>query len=54
MKTPTIYTIGHSTHQLDYFLELLKGFSINCLIDVRSVAASTYNPQYNKEPLSNF
>jgi uncharacterized protein (DUF488 family) len=54
MDSPIIYTVGHSTHQLDYFLELLKTYSVNCLIDVRSLAASTYNPQYNKEPLSNF
>ncbi len=54
MDKPIIYTVGHSTHQLDYFLELLKEYSVNCLVDVRSVAASTYNPQYNKEPLSNF
>jgi uncharacterized protein (DUF488 family) len=54
MDKPVIYTVGHSTHQLDYFLELLKEYSVNCLIDVRSIAASTYNPQYNKEPLSNF
>lgn len=54
MDRPVIYTVGHSTHQIDYFLELLKEYSINCLIDVRSVAASSYNPQYNKEPLSNF
>jgi len=47
-----IYTIGHSTHQLDYFLELLKEYGIDCLVDVRSVAASFRNPQYNKEPLS--
>jgi uncharacterized protein (DUF488 family) len=32
----------------------LQAHSINCLVDVRSLAASTYNPQYNKEPLSNF
>src|SRR5215213_8109475 len=51
---PVIYTIGHSTHPIDYFLELLKKYSVNCLVDVRSVAASSYNPQYNKEPLSNF
>ena len=51
---PIIYTIGHSTHQLDYFLELLKKYGVTCLIDVRSVAASSYNPQYNKEPLTNF
>jgi uncharacterized protein (DUF488 family) len=54
MDKPIIYTVGHSTHQIDYFLELLKEYSINCLIDVRSVAASSYNPQYNQEPLSNF
>ena len=51
---PIIYTVGHSTHQLDYFLELLTEYSVNCVVDVRSVAASSYNPQYNKEPLSNF
>ena len=54
MDRPVIYTVGHSTHQVDYFLELLKAYSITCLIDVRSVAASSYNPQYNEEPFSNF
>jgi uncharacterized protein (DUF488 family) len=54
MDRPVIYTVGHSTHQLDYFLELLKTYKINCLVDVRSVAASSYNPQYNKEPLPGF
>ena len=52
MDRPTIYTVGHSTHQIEVFLDLLKTHSINCLIDVRSVAASSYNPQYNKEPFS--
>jgi uncharacterized protein (DUF488 family) len=54
MENPVIYTVGHSTHTLDYFLELLQSQSVNCLVDVRSVAASAYNPQFNKEPLSNF
>jgi len=54
MDKPIIYTVGHSTHQLDFFLTLLQEYSVNCLVDVRSIAASTYNPQYNKEPLSNF
>jgi uncharacterized protein (DUF488 family) len=49
-----IYTVGHSTHQPEYFLELLHTYEVNCIIDVRSVAASAYNPQYNKEPFSNF
>lgn len=54
MEKPKIYTVGHSTHKIDYFLQLLQKYSVNCLVDVRSVAASSYNPQYNKEPLSNF
>lgn len=54
MKKPVIYTIGHSTHPQAYFLELLNEYSINCLVDVRSIAASSYNPQYNKESLSDF
>lgn len=54
MENPVIYTIGHSNHQIDFFLELLNSYSVNCIIDVRSIAASSYNPQYNKEPLSKF
>jgi uncharacterized protein (DUF488 family) len=50
----TIYTVGHSTHTIEYFLELLTTYSINCIVDVRSVAASKYNPQFNQLPLSNF
>lgn len=54
MTRPVIYTIGHSTYQLNHFLELLRRYSVNCVVDVRSIAASTYNPQYNKQPLSDF
>lgn len=54
MDKPTVYTIGHSTHQLDYFLELLKKYGVTCVVDVRSVPASAYNPQYNQEPFKNF
>ncbi|MCS7075054.1 MAG: DUF488 domain-containing protein, partial [Bacteroidia bacterium] len=48
-----IYTVGHSNHTIDYFIELIKHFGINCIVDVRSVAASTRFPQYNKEFLAN-
>jgi len=54
MNTHRLFTVGHSNHPPDYFLELLKAYGITCLIDVRSVAASAYNPQFNKEPLSAF
>ena len=48
--TPTrkIFTIGHSTHSSEYFIELLNQFQINCLIDVRSMPASKFNPQFNQ------
>ncbi|ANE50636.1 DUF488 family protein [Flavisolibacter tropicus] len=54
MNKPIIYTVGHSTHQLDYFVSLIQEYGVTCLIDVRSVAASSYNPQYNQEPLKNY
>jgi uncharacterized protein (DUF488 family) len=54
MEKPIIHTVGHSTHTIDYFLELLQSQNITCLVDVRSVAASTYNPQFNKAPLTNY
>lgn len=54
MEKSIVYTIGHSNNTIEEFLDLLTAYSINCLIDVRSVAASTYNPQYNKQPLSAF
>lgn len=47
-----IYTIGHSTHKIEDFIKLLVKFSINCIVDVRSIAASSFNPQFNKASLS--
>jgi hypothetical protein len=54
MTKQVIFTIGHSTHSLEVFLDLLQAHGINHLIDVRSVAASKYNPQFNKAPLTGF
>lgn len=54
MNLKEIYTVGHSNHQIDYFLELLQFKEITCVIDVRSTPASSYSPQYNKLPLKNY
>lgn len=54
MKNNLIFTIGHSTHRIEHFVDLLNKYSINCIVDVRSVAASGFNPQFNKEPLSKY
>lgn len=47
----TIYTIGHSTHPLERFIELLKMHAITAIGDVRSTPYSRMNPQYNREAL---
>ena len=48
---PTIYTIGHSTHTIAEFVEMLQAFHIEMLVDVRSIPKSRHNPQFNKEEL---
>ena len=42
----TIWTIGHGRHEFKYFLELLRQYEIEFVIDVRSFAKSRW-PQYN-------
>jgi uncharacterized protein (DUF488 family) len=51
---PVIYTVGHSIHKADYFLELLQSAGVNTVVDVRSIAASRFNPQFIKSRLSAF
>ena len=48
-----VFTVGHSTHSIEEFIHLLIRYEINCVIDVRSVPYSKYNPQLNKESLIN-
>ena len=47
----TIYTIGHSNHEIEDFLVLLKRYQINAVADVRSVPYSRWQPQFNREDL---
>ncbi|HVC60270.1 MAG TPA: DUF488 domain-containing protein [Acetobacteraceae bacterium] len=49
--TDIVYTIGHSTHSIERFIELLKSASITAVSDVRSRPYSRMNPQFNREPL---
>lgn len=42
----TIWTIGHGRHEFKYFLELLRQYEIEFVIDVRSFARSRW-PQFN-------
>ena len=47
-----VHTVGHSTHPIEEFLELLQAHSIAQLIDVRKIPRSLRNPQFNTEALS--
>ncbi len=49
--TPVLYTIGHSTHDLDAFGSLLGQAHIERVIDIRTVPRSRTNPQYNRDTL---
>lgn len=46
-----IYTIGHSNHTLERFIELLIDNGIRTLVDVRSAPYSQYTPHFNKAAL---
>jgi hypothetical protein len=47
----TIWTIGHSNHPLDLFLDLLARCQIGMVIDVRSSPYSRYASQFNRETI---
>lgn len=51
MKQKRIWTIGHSTHPIEKFIQMLKSFGITTLVDVRSLPGSRKFPQFDKEAL---
>jgi uncharacterized protein (DUF488 family) len=46
-----IFTIGHSTHPIDGFIDILQSFSISVLADIRNFPGSKRYPHFNKESL---
>jgi Protein of unknown function, DUF488 len=49
---PPILTIGHSTHPIDQFIELLRQHGVERLVDIRTIPRSRRNPQFNREALA--
>lgn len=47
----TLFTIGHSTHELKTFLDLLKLHNVQAIADVRSQPYSSRFPHYSKDAL---
>lgn len=47
----TLYTIGHSSHTQERFVELLQQHRIDVLVDTRSAPYSRYTPHFDRESL---
>ena len=52
MAVVRLFTIGHSAHALGKFVNLLELYGIQTVVDVRSVPASRFHPQFAKRNLS--
>lgn len=48
---PSLFTIGHSDHDITRLLELLHEYQIDAVADVRSQPYSRHHPQFNRETL---
>jgi uncharacterized protein (DUF488 family) len=51
MTLPTLYTLGHSNHDIATFLGLLRAHGVDVLVDVRTVPYSRRHPQFRKHEL---
>jgi uncharacterized protein (DUF488 family) len=49
--TSTVLTIGHSTRTWKVFLDLLRAYRVERVIDVRSIPRSRHNPQFDQGTL---
>jgi uncharacterized protein (DUF488 family) len=47
----TLFTIGHSTHELSVFVDLLKKHNVQAVADVRSQPFSARFPQFSRPAL---
>ena len=46
-----VFTVGHSTHPIGEFIEMLLAHRVTCIADVRTVPRSRHNPQFNRDSL---
>ena len=52
LKGETVYAIGHSTRQVQDFIRILDGHSVELLADIRTIPKSRHNPQFNQNELA--
>lgn len=48
---PTLYTIGHSTHPLNEFIDILHAQKICHIVDIRTIPKSRRFPWFNQDAL---
>lgn len=46
-----VFTIGHSRHSVEEFINLLNKYRVDCLIDVRTSPYSKFIPHFNRDHL---
>lgn len=51
MIESTIYSIGHGNKKIEDFIDELKSFRIDFLLDIRSKPYSKWNPEFNQTQL---
>jgi uncharacterized protein (DUF488 family) len=51
-KPLRLFTIGHSTHPMEEFIEILKHYHITEVVDIRTIPKSRHNPQFNGPELA--
>lgn len=49
---PRILTIGHSSHEPEHFIDLLRQHGVTMLVDVRSAPYSRFAPHFNRRSLA--
>jgi len=47
-----VFTIGHSTHPIAEFIDILKAYDIETLVDIRTIPRSRHNPQFSQDTLA--
>jgi len=47
-----IFTVGHSNHSIEKFIDLIKSYGIETIVELRSVPKSKYSPHFNKPNLT--
>lgn len=52
MDIKQVFSIGHSNHSIEMFIDLLNLHGITAIADVRSAPYSRFNPQFNKDELA--